>query len=191
MDVSIVLGALGVSTTENLATVAVDNFKATQSVSQKSVSTLAPPKPSSVSSPFSPPRPSAVGGVLNPGGMTQEEIEEFLRSYPVGKCKEAAEALSAELTRRGQRHEVITIWYPNNPILVSMIRGIWISDNGEHMGVFYNNRVHCNIHPYGLELRIWLNDFVTIRRYPFDATVTPARYQDFKTRQSTICPVGL
>lgn len=51
-----------------------------------------------------------------------------------------------------------------------------ISTNGEHVGVLYNGLVHCNVHPYGLPLVAWLNDFLGSG----GCTVTPSKYQSLK-----------
>lgn len=34
-----------------------------------------------------------------------------------------------------------------------------VSDNGEHWGVLYKERIYCNIHPSSLVKQSWINDF--------------------------------
>lgn len=53
-----------------------------------------------------------------------------------------------------------------------------VSQNGYHVGVLYNDIVYCNIHPYGLPVEIWLNDFIASGY----GEVTPKKYQSLKWR---------
>lgn len=47
-----------------------------------------------------------------------------------------------------------------------------ISENGVHVGIVYNNIAYCNVHPYGLTVRTWVNDFEAVE----SRTVTPLKY---------------
>jgi len=37
---------------------------------------------------------------------------------------------------------------------------IMVASNGYHMGIEYNGMVYCNVHPYGLPVMLWTDDFV-------------------------------
>ena len=113
--------------------------------------------------------------------LTPDDIGDMLRDFQVGTCDKAAEKLEKELSKRKLNYEVVSIQYKYNAGIVSLseeARGIIriISNGGFHVGVLFNGLVHCNIHPYGLPLVIWLNDFFSLG--PFD--VDPKKYQSLK-----------
>jgi len=58
-----------------------------------------------------------------------------------------------------------------------------ITDTGKHTGILYNGIVRCNIHPKGLPLSIWINDFIA--PIPHFGEVTPSRYQHLKVRHNS------
>lgn len=117
--------------------------------------------------------------------LTAEDIGAIAGRYGNLECVEASKAVVEELEKRKQKFEVIEIQYLAQGIVVSHIReaifGIdneqaYISYNGFHVGVLYNDLVYCNVHPYGLPIDIWLNDFFSFGTY----TVIPSKYQNLK-----------
>lgn len=56
---------------------------------------------------------------------------------------------------------IVTINYETLPgYVVSDIHGgKVISDNGFHVGVLYEGKIYCNVHPYGLPEQEWVDDF--------------------------------
>ena len=85
------------------------------------------------------------------------------------KCDVAANALAAELTKRGQQFQfaemqfdTMYVFSRSNPsIFTPSIEGFpgVVSRNGYHIGVLINGRVHCNVHPLGLPIESWFRDF--------------------------------
>ena len=60
---------------------------------------------------------------------------------------------------------------------------IIVNMSGFHIGILFNNNVHCVVHPYGLSLSYWLNDFVNLGGF---AVVYPSEYQHLKWRHCSI-----
>ena len=91
----------------------------------------------------------------------QSTIESTLpgiaQGYEKYKCKEAAEAMQDELMRNNQRGHLVTIQFSN---VWSEIAQCVVSTNGYHCGIEYTGRVYCNIHPFGLPLEAWIEDFL-------------------------------
>jgi len=134
-----------------------------------------------------------VGGNVGQGGLTDAQIEDELEReagrHGVGQCAAAAAAMAAILRRNGRRYEQISITFAARTNVVSVSRVLpnlpnqIIATNGFHVGILFNGRVRCNIHPAGLPLSAWLNDFLSIQRGD-EGTVTPASYQTLKTRHT-------
>lgn len=81
--------------------------------------------------------------------------------------------MAAYLKKNKQKYEVITITYKGGPGFVySNMYDRLISENGVHVGIVYNNIAYCNVHPYGLTVRTWVNDFEAVG----SRTVTPLKY---------------
>ena len=89
-----------------------------------------------------------------------EWLPDIAGKYGQFKCKDAAKAMENALIANDLHGAVITISYPTYPGYVfSTSKGICVSQNGTHVGIEYNGIVYCNVHPYGLPLDIWINDF--------------------------------
>jgi len=115
--------------------------------------------------------------VKDTGIISAKTLEDIAKDYPIGKCFEAADAMTKEIIKRKQQGEMIIINYSgvsgldNNYVISLTYPSEAISYNGNHVGVLYNELVHCNIHPYGLPEKEWLSDFVgegirTVTRIP-------------------------
>lgn len=51
-------------------------------------------------------------------------------------------------------------WNPGKGFIWSDIANKAVGNNGFHVGVLYKGKIYCNVHPYGLDEDIWINDFV-------------------------------
>jgi hypothetical protein len=120
---------------------------------------------------------------------TTAQLGRIARQFPVFKCDTAATAMSMFLATTKKPYyfaEIqfgpITVADRLNRIVVRTIRGgvfppyTEISTNGYHVGILFNGRVHCNVHPDGLLMFTWFNDFIgpgtpvhTIRTAPWGA----------------------
>jgi|GEM_PF-4393894 hypothetical protein len=71
-----------------------------------------------------------------------------------------------------RNYKEITISYTGPGFVYSNMNDKQISTNGVHVGIVYNEIAYYNVHPYGLPIRTWINDFEAfgIR------TVMPAEY---------------
>ena len=91
---------------------------------------------------------------------TSEELGKIAGKYGIGKCKEAADAMMKALKKMKLKGAAITINFIGK-------RGyIWsestqqvISWNGVHVGILYEDRVYCTVHPLGLPKYEWIEDF--------------------------------
>jgi len=110
----------------------------------------------------------------------QKELGVIAEDFELGKCVEAAYAMEAHLSERGQEYEKISIQFQFHYVW-SILRSDLgqISWTGMHTGILFNGFVHCVVHPQGLPLVAWLNDIVTIHPGRL-GTVDPAHYQYLK-----------
>ena len=78
-----------------------------------------------------------------------------------GKCKVAADEMVEYLKKNKQNGAVINLmWSPRDSGYIwSDYAGKVAGDNGLHVGVLYEGRVYCNVHPYGLPKQQWIDDF--------------------------------
>ena len=108
--------------------------------------------------------------------------------YENYQCEKASQSIQNYLTELGLEFEVVSIQFwdiANNRLVNSNVssfsRGFIVSVTGFHVGVLFKYNVHCNIHPFGLPLEEWLNDFVSLSGF---GIVTPDVYQGLKWRHS-------
>jgi len=103
------------------------------------------------------------------------ELEETAREFgELFRCQDAATAMAAVLIRAGRRPVFAELQYglpnPEYPIInVTTISGgrigsafppgATVSRSGHHVGILFNGRIHCNVHPAGLPEEVWFNDF--------------------------------
>lgn len=78
-----------------------------------------------------------------------------------GKCQEAAEEMVTYLKINKKNGTIITLmWSPRDSGYIwSDYAKKAAGDNGLHVGVLFNERVYCNVHPYGLFKQQWIDDF--------------------------------
>ena len=84
--------------------------------------------------------------------------------YANGRHVDAANAMAQELSRKNLDYKFAIIHFTGsnygNGIMSNKYGSTkYISDNGHHVGINYKGRVICNIHPNGLVLNAWFNDF--------------------------------
>ena len=79
-----------------------------------------------------------------------------------GKCETAAKEMAEYLKSKKKNGATITLtWTPTNSDFIwSDIAGKAVGNNNMHVGVLYQGKVYCNIHPGGLPYDIWVADFV-------------------------------
>lgn len=88
------------------------------------------------------------------------ELGKIAGKYGTLKCKEAADAMKKYLQKNKLKGSVITITITGGRGYIwSDIKKRTISENGVHVGILYQGRVYCNIHPAGLTKSRWINDF--------------------------------
>lgn len=97
---------------------------------------------------------------------TRNALPNIARGYGNLKCVEAANAMRSFLLSRNQRGEIVILRFPGavNGIVVCksyMGGNEAISYTGMHQGVLYQGLVYDNLHPYGLPMGTWINDFET------------------------------
>ena len=115
----------------------------------------------------------------------EDELEREAGRHGIGQCEAAAAAMAIILKRNGRQFESISIQFPSQSNVVSMMRVVpnlpnqTVSTNGFHTGILFNGLVRCNVHPAGLPLALWLNDFLSTIRSDI-GSVTPVRYQTIK-----------
>ena len=95
--------------------------------------------------------PSQIASILTPIAQTFEIFE----------CREAARALSRQMTNLGQPNRFVNIGFSGRGIVQVDINGrpVDVSLNGFHVGVQVGGLVFCNIVTTGLPLRDWLDSF--------------------------------
>lgn len=110
------------------------------------------------------------------------DLEDIAGRYGNYECVEAKDAMAKFLDSKGLQYEVITLQYhssdPERNYVCSRTYGYSqsISTNGFHTGIVYNGMAFCNVHPYGLTVGMWLNDFDGEGPW----TITPAKYSALK-----------
>jgi len=119
------------------------------------------------------------GGSSSPGGpdwnsinKAIKEIENITAKYGNLKCTDTANDIKNYLTKNSLNGVKIELKDPFE-------RGIWsntyngvVSQNGYHVGTYFNGLVYDNIHKTGIPLEQWYKDFsgigqFIIRRNPF------------------------
>ena len=105
-----------------------------------------------------------VGGVnITQMNVLTAELSDIAGGFAVGQCVEAANAMADHLRKNGQNYmfaEFMFEGWPNRNFVVSRSRGwMTISDNGYHIGILFNGRIFCNVHPQGLPHNAWFADF--------------------------------
>lgn len=81
--------------------------------------------------------------------------------YGYGKCEECAEKMKEFLLKKKLHGSMIMLkWKPRNSgIIWSDYAKKSAGDNGLHVGIQYQGKVYCNVHPYGLPKQQWIDDF--------------------------------
>ena len=91
---------------------------------------------------------------------SSDDLSRIASSYGNFRCKEAADHMVEYLKKNGRKAEIICIVFiGGRGYIWSDIAGKTISENGIHVGVLYNGVVYCNVHPLGLPLDSWIEDF--------------------------------
>jgi hypothetical protein len=115
----------------------------------------------------------------------ENELDEIAGSHGIGECAEAVEAMVEHLRIRRQNYERVSVDFRLPVSVYSAIRLDLdsISLSGFHIGLLFNGIVRCTVHPLGLPLHAWINDFVVCgTSYPNAlGRVLPSQYQNFKT----------
>ena len=107
--------------------------------------------------------------------QAEDELPNIASGYGNLKCKEAASAMQRYLKKNKLHGAFVTLSFPNahNGFVVSKSKGgDAISRNGIHMGILFNGKIYCNVHPYGLPKQMWINDF--------EASAPPRNYYEMK-----------
>ncbi|WP_343363312.1 DUF6531 domain-containing protein [Listeria seeligeri] len=119
-----------------------------------------------------------------------DELNDIASKYKNLECGDAVNAMSIYLNKIGEDFEVISIKYSGgfaaaeNHVYSRSLEALVgignisasVSESGFHTGIVYKELAFCNVHPTGLPVGAWLNDFVG----PGMWTVTPDRYQRLK-----------
>ncbi|EAF9207798.1 hypothetical protein A4V34_05335 [Listeria monocytogenes] len=117
---------------------------------------------------------------------TLRGLNDIASKYENLQCVAAVAEMSAYLNKEGEEFEVISMKFSEMGYVVSLSRqalmglgniDATISTNGFHTGVVYKGLAICNVHPAGLPVAAWLNDFVGLG-IPI---ITPTKYQHLKT----------
>lgn len=90
-------------------------------------------------------------------------LPRIAKKYGNLKCKEAADAMKKELVKRKLPGAFVDLYFPRS------FRGYVVSDrygwnkaisyNGHHYGIFFNNKIYCNIYPEGVASGTWPKRF--------------------------------
>lgn len=92
--------------------------------------------------------------------QTAEGLGRIAGGYGNLRCKEAAKAMQGYLKKRNEHGSIITITFiGGRGYIWSELTSQVISENGVHVEIQYKGFVFCNVHPYGLPKRQWINDF--------------------------------
>jgi len=96
-----------------------------------------------------------------PKGLTN-----VAKDYGILRCVEATDAMVKYLQNNNKNGGIVTIQFSggirDNYVISSMNPTIAISSNGRHMGVLFQGKIYCNIHPYGLPTEQWISDFLGV-----------------------------
>jgi len=111
---------------------------------------------------------SAIAGNPPMPGLppVNRELERIAGRYGrVGLCGAAALAMARALRRMGRTPLYAEILFEYRREVFSYTGRfgptIPISDNGYHVGIMVDGRIHCNVHPQGVQAAVWFNDFWT------------------------------
>ncbi len=90
-------------------------------------------------------------------------LGSIAKGFGYGLCISAAIKMQQYLQNNNQKGAIVTVtfsgFYGRNYVL-SASKNIPVGDNGIHMGVLWNGKIYCNIHPFGLPEQVWINDFI-------------------------------
>lgn len=109
-----------------------------------------------------------ISTALNPA-VTEKRLSDIAKDFGNKQCVDAADAMAKELTRLGHTPLYVEIMFDirqDDGGIVKTISGgdvfspgEVISESGYHVGIKFNNTVYCNVHPSGIPLEAWFNDF--------------------------------
>ena len=124
--------------------------------------------------PFPIPRGNSIAHRLPVGAPArpiniERTLDDIAGRYGNLQCVRAANAMARALRARNQEFAFAEIWFEGSErhnFIVSDIfgSGTSISHTGYHVGVLYNGLIRCNVHPLGLPMDQWFNDFHGVRR---------------------------
>ena len=122
------------------------------------------------------------------------ELEEEARRHGVFKCHEAVNAMVNILVRYRQEFEYAEIYFgmtvaeyeaSETKVKLTMTRGggvlpngTVIATNGYHVGIQYNGKIYCNVHPEGLPVSDWFSNFYVENDNRVPATHVGQQKQD-------------
>jgi len=93
-------------------------------------------------------------------------LKDTASKYPQYRCKEAAKAMEQKLKNKNLKYG-IAIYKINTPharydgLIYSESKKIQVSNQGYHIGIIFDDKVYCNIHPGGLSQGNWVRDLYT------------------------------
>jgi hypothetical protein len=104
--------------------------------------------------------------------LVDQGLSNIARRYGTYQCNDAAEKMSDYLKSLNLNGAIVILQFSGHSYVVSDLKNKTISTNGFHAGVLYKGNVYCNVHPYGLPIQLWINDFhgygtVNIKMIPF------------------------
>ena len=94
--------------------------------------------------------------------QTENDLNGIASKYKNLECVEAAKAMAKYLLKKKLNAKIFHIKFKeirDSVYIYSNTKNDVISENGNHYGIYYNGKVYCNVHPYGLEKEKWINDF--------------------------------
>ncbi len=92
--------------------------------------------------------------------QTENKLNDIASKYGNYQCVEAVKEMTKYLLKKKINAKIVHLkYYGSRGYIICNSTGQIISENGNHYGIYYNGKVFCNIHPYGLEESQWKNDF--------------------------------
>lgn len=95
--------------------------------------------------------------------VTENKLEDIAKKYKNFQCKEAAKEMAKYLLKKKIDADVVHLRFIYtdgvHENIYSDKKGDVISTNAHHYGILYNNKIFCNVHPYGLNETNRINDF--------------------------------
>jgi len=96
------------------------------------------------------------------------DLGEIARKHGIGQCVQAAREMADVITKSGQQPyfaEFVFTGALDDGTVRTVSGGRFapnteISWSGYHVGMLFNDRIFCNVHPLGLQLENWFRDFV-------------------------------